>query len=437
MKKNYLPLAINRYIGTILVSTVFYLTWVYVYSEKIISPIYWKGNILFLVLYLAIFFLVNEMYDGYGIGHVRFHEIILSNYLALLITNFLIYIISSLVARMILDIWTYGIMTAGQMVILLIWGFTANKIHFMMEKPKRMLFVSDQKIIKENLKLNFAAIPQKYQIEKQIEAKTITDDFLSQCQGYDGVIIAGLEGKQQRAIIKYCFENKIVLYAYPGISAILEKSSEIIMVKDAPFFYYRNNRNRNYLLKRVADLLFSLIGLILCCPLFLVVALLIYLEDHGPVFYSQKRVTLNGKVFVLHKFRSMIVDAEENGAILSTKEDARITKIGRIIRRYRIDELPQLFNILMGDMSIVGPRPERPELIEELKKTIPEYDFRLRVKAGLTGYAQIVGRYNTNPLDKLKLDLIYINDCSLLMDITIIMKTLKTVFTESSTEGFD
>ena len=185
-------------------------------------------------------------------------------------------------------------------------------------------------------------------------------------------------------------------------------------------------------------MLFSLMALIILSPVLLITALAIKIEDKGPVIYKQERVTRNGRKFMMLKFRSMIVDAEADGKPHPAGEnDPRITKTGSFIRACRIDELPQLINILKGDMSIVGPRPERVEHVEKYSKLIPEFDFRLKMKGGLTGYAQVYGKYNTSPLDKLKLDLTYITNYSLLTDVQIIFETLKILFLKESTEGFD
>lgn len=183
------------------------------------------------------------------------------------------------------------------------------------------------------------------------------------------------------------------------------------------------------------DFILALIGLIVLSPLLLVVACLIKLYDGGPVFYKQVRLTKGHREFEIYKFRSMIVDAEKRGAQLSTVNDDRITPVGKFIRATRVDELPQLINILKGDMSIIGPRPERPEIEEEYIKELPEFSLRLEVPAGLSGYAQVFGKYNTNPSDKLKLDLLYINQRSLLMDLKLILYTIKVLFIPESTEG--
>ena len=168
----------------------------------------------------------------------------------------------------------------------------------------------------------------------------------------------------------------------------------------------------------------------------LLTAIAIKLYDGGPVFFKQARCTIGGKVFYIHKFRSMIVDAEKYGAIPATDKDPRITKVGNVIRATRIDELPQILNILKGEMSIVGPRPERVEHVEKYSKEVPEFSYRLKVKGGLPGYAQIYGKYNTSAYDKLRLDLMYIENYSLLLDIKLILMTLQIMLRKESTEGF-
>ena len=185
------------------------------------------------------------------------------------------------------------------------------------------------------------------------------------------------------------------------------------------------------------DLVIAVLGLVITSPILLIVAVCIKVCDGGPVFFFQERCTLGGKVFRICKFRSMIVDAEKDGKSRpATDDDDRITPVGKVIRKTRIDELPQLFNVLKGDMSIVGPRPERVEHVEIYTKEIPEFVYRMKVKGGLTGYAQVYGKYNTTAYDKLKMDLMYIENYSFLLDVKLILMTIKVMFMKASTEGF-
>ena len=169
----------------------------------------------------------------------------------------------------------------------------------------------------------------------------------------------------------------------------------------------------------------------------ILIALAIKLYDGGPVFYKQPRLTKDKQIFMILKFRSMKMDSEVKGAQLAKKEDDRITPVGKLIRRIHFDELPQIFNILKGDMSLVGPRPERPEIAALYSERIPEFDYRLKVKAGLTGYAQVYGKYNTTPYDKLKLDLFYIENYSFFLDLKLLLMTVKIFFQKEVSEGVD
>ena len=204
-----------------------------------------------------------------------------------------------------------------------------------------------------------------------------------------------------------------------------------------PYYLALKKKTGSLIVKRLFDIIVSLILLILLSPVFLVISIMIKTDSKGPVMFRQVRVTQYGKTFRIFKFRTMVTDAEKLGTQVTVDSDSRITKTGNRLRKCRLDEIPQLLNILKGDMSIVGPRPERQTYIDEFCEETPEFIYRLKVKAGLTGYAQIYGKYNTTPLDKLKLDLMYIESYSVLLDIRLIFLTLKIMFTKESTEGVE
>ena len=230
------------------------------------------------------------------------------------------------------------------------------------------------------------------------------------------------------------------MYITPKLSDIIMRGADEINLFDTPLLLCRN-RGLNFeqrFFKRAVDLIVSAVAIIVFSPFMLIAAICIKLYDGGPVLYKQKRSTIGGRIFEIYKFRSMVVDAEKDGkAVLASRNDDRITPIGKIIRRYRIDELPQLFNIFVGDMSLVGPRPERPEIGEEYAKVMPEFRYRLKVKAGLTGYAQVIGKYDTTAYDKLKMDLMYIESYSFFLDIKLILMTVKTMFQKDSSQGVE
>ena len=191
-----------------------------------------------------------------------------------------------------------------------------------------------------------------------------------------------------------------------------------------------NTRGSLRRLKRALDVMISLLLLIPAAPVMLITALLIRLESPGPVIYTQSRVGLFEKEFTVYKFRSMRTDAEKNGAVWARAHDDRVTRVGRVIRKVRIDELPQIWNILKGDMSFIGPRPERMTFVRQLKETIPYYGMRHMVKPGLTGWAQVCYPYGASEDDarrKLEYDLYYIKNMSILLDIHIIFKTVGVV----------
>jgi len=258
-------------------------------------------------------------------------------------------------------------------------------------------------------------------------------------KGYDCVIIYDVHSEQRNKILKICFENDIRTYTTTKVSDILVRGAERLHLFDTPLLLYRNiglNFQQRFI-KRTFDIIVSLILLILTSPFLLISAIAIKLYDGGPVFFRQERSTINGKVFRIHKFRSMIVDAEKDGLSHPAEErDPRITPVGRVLRASRLDELPQLIDILVGNMSLVGPRPERIEHTKQYSEEIPEFAYRLKMRGGLTGYAQIYGKYNTSPYDKLQLDLIYIQNYSFLLDIRLILMTIKIMFMKESTEGF-
>lgn len=229
------------------------------------------------------------------------------------------------------------------------------------------------------------------------------------------------------------------MYFTPTISDILVKASGNFNVFDTPLYLNRNlpMTFSQRFWKRFFDIVLSLVSLCILSPLFLGISIAIKINDKGPVFYRQTRCTLGGKEFQILKFRSMVVNAETDGRPHPAEDnDERITKVGRVLRATRMDELPQLINILKGDMSIVGPRPERVEHVRRYTEELPEFRYRLKVKGGLTGYAQVYGKYNTTALDKLKMDLVYITNYSLLLDVQIMFETVKVLFQKDSTEGF-
>ena len=279
----------------------------------------------------------------------------------------------------------------------------------------------------------------KYQVADSVDCTADPARIRQKIRTVDAVLINDVPSQMENQIIKECYDLGKRAYLAPKLSDIIIKASEELNVVDTPLFLNRNIGLTPFqrILKRFCDVVFSTLALIVLSPLMLIIAIAIHLDDRGPVFFRQERCTINNRRFMMLKFRSMVVDAEKDGAPHpAERHDDRITRVGRTIRAFRLDELPQLFNILKGDMSIIGPRPERVENVELYTREIPEFAFRSKVKGGLTGYAQVYGKYNTTALDKLKLDLMYIVNYSFLLDIQILFETMKILFQRERTEGF-
>ena len=254
----------------------------------------------------------------------------------------------------------------------------------------------------------------------------------------DGVVTLDVHHENKKKIFKACYERKLLIYDVPSITDMLLASSDILHMVDTPILKINKfgPSQIERLFKRLIDIIGSLILIVITSPIMLLVAIAIKIQDGGDVFYKQVRLTKDEREFKIIKFRSMVMNAEKNtGVVLAKENDDRITPVGKFIRKVRFDELPQLINILNGDMSFVGPRPERPEIYDKICKNMPEFRYRLVVKAGLTGYAQVYGKYNTSLRDKLLLDLYYIENYSIIDDIKLILLTVKILFNKEATEG--
>ena len=400
-----------------------------------------KGNILMVAMYAIEQFALVYALGGFKIGYNKGLNVVLSQIFAVIIGDLLLW------GQIVLTIGNVfhlkeigtGILWLGLMhiasCIILTTFFIA--LYGRLFPPYRMLMIHGEHSNELRKKVNSRR--DKYRICEEISINLGLKEIQRKMSNYDAVLLNDIPSTEKNRILKYCFDHSIRVYFTPKLSDIIVKGTDEVDLFDSPLFLCKNfglNFEQRFI-KRLCDILFSAVGLVITSPILLITAIAIKLGDKGPVIYSQKRCSLNGKEFMVYKFRSMVVDAEKDGIVqLAKNNDSRITKVGGFIRRVRIDELPQLINVLKGDMSLVGPRPERPDFIEKFSKEIPEFSYRLKVKGGLTGYAQVFGKYNTSPYDKLKMDLMYIVNYSILLDIQIMILTLKVIFRKESTEGF-
>ena len=423
-------------------TAIFAYIWFHYYAdEEIIGKTFWnKGNFVVIGQYALMIFLFYRIYGGFKVGYLRVFEVLYSQILSVLCVNMITYLQLSLIGR-----WKFTrhilplvYMTGIDLVIVIAWVIFMRMIYERIYPPRNMLLIYGTHNPKDLIQ-KISTREDKYNICEMVHLSWGEEKIKEKIAEYPAVILGDIPSHERNVFLKYCFEKNIRCYSIPKISDILLRNADSIHLFDTTLMLSRNRglTVEQEFVKRVMDIVFSLVGLVIASPFMLVIAFLIKVYDGGPVFYKQNRLTKDGKVFQILKFRSMKVQSEKKGARLAMKDDDRITPVGKVLRQIHFDELPQIFNILKGDMSLVGPRPERPEIAQEYLKEIPEFNYRLKVKAGLTGYAQVYGKYNTTPYDKLKLDLTYIETYSVLQDIKLLMLTFKILFQKENTEGVE
>lgn len=412
------------------------------FSEKLSIPFPFGGNFTVLGVYAILLYTFTSLYGGYQIGQLKRLDVINSQIISILFVNAITYLQISLMERtlVISKALPIVILTLVDIAIIIVWAYIADAVYKKMYPPRDIALIYDNPfdLIEVEDKLNMRK--DKFNLKVVLSSD---EDFEAVKKALDecGVVALASEKEPLREnILKYCFEKGISVYISPKLSDLMIRGASRLELFDSPIYYCSNKGLTigQRIIKRLMDMILSLVLIILFSPVMIVIAAAIKLHDKGPVLFKQKRYTKDGKVFNILKFRSMIVDAEKDGEVIPAEDnDPRITPVGKVIRKIRMDELPQLFNILKGDMSVVGPRPERVEHVDMYSEQIPEFRYRLKVKGGLTGYAQVLGKYNTSPYDKLRLDLIYIENYSLLLDLKLMLTTIKILFKPESTEGFN
>ncbi len=433
---------ISNIVITLVVTVLFSYVWEEWLNILLDRPFLTLGGTTMIVIYmiLAIFFIHG--FGGYDIGVSRISHASIGCALASLIVNFLMMVFTvmmvgykSLIPGIIV---AYVELFLADVIILFIITYVLTWLYRRIFPPYQMLQIHGEHV--NNLDHKMGLRRDKYVIAETVMDTAPFDVITAKIDKYEAVLINDVPSELKNKILKYCFDRQKRVYFTPKISDIIVKESEELNLFDSPLYLSRNIGFSlgQRIVKRTGDIILSLLGIAITSPVMLIVAIMIHSYDKGPVFYKQERYTIHKKRFKVIKFRSMIVDAEKkSGARLASENDDRITPIGHFIRATRIDEIPQFFNILKGDMSFVGPRPERPQIHEEYCEKVPEFDFRLSVKAGLTGYAQVYGKYNTTTYDKLKFDMIYVQKASIILDLQLILLTLRVVFQKESTEGVE
>ncbi len=420
---------------------LFALVWISYYNDFAYRTHRPRGIVVSILAHYILYNWLAKLYRGFAIASSRVEETVLSQFISFGIADLILYISAVLLHRDRVSVLPGAAIVVCQLVAttLIVWA------------TKRYILAHVQ-AASTLLVCGAGVQAQGARFARQIEGKLShlfkldcvaseekLDEVKARFDEFDTVMLMGVSAESRDALVHMCLSRRKTFYFVPDFIDIICQGCEVANYLDTPMlkYDYSYSRQHNQIIKRMCDIVLSALFLVVLSPLLLVCAIAIKLEDHGPIFYLQDRVTLDGKVFRIVKFRSMIVDAEAHGAKPATQDDPRITRVGRFLRRYRIDEMPQFVNVLLGQMSLVGPRPERTLHETLYEQQLPDFKYRLRVKSGLTGYAQVYGKYNTSPEDKLKMDMLYIENQSLLLDFQLILLTIKIMFKPEATEGFD
>lgn len=435
--KHDLILRIIKIMDAVLVTVPFALCWYLYYAKHIASPFYAKGDYLVVALFFVLFIIFGRVYDAFLMSMQRISEIVYAQFLAVAVSDFIMYIVIWLLSKHLPNIMPGVATLIGQVILAAVWAYNAHHAYFKIFPPQATAVIYDTRQGMEKL-IGKYGLDSKYKVVLTATADECIAN-LAMLDGVSTVFMSGIHSHDRNVILKYCVENNIGTFVIPRIGDTIMSGAYPMHMFHLPMLKVgRYHPQPEYLfIKRLLDIVISAVALVVLSPIFLVTAIAIKATDHGPVFYKQIRLTKDGKEFGILKFRSMRVDAEKDGVarLSSGDHDDRITPVGKVIRACRIDELPQLLNILRGELSIVGPRPERPEIAAQYCEEMPEFSLRLQAKAGLTGYAQIYGKYNTTPYDKLVMDLMYIAHPSIVEDLKIMFATVKILFMPESTEG--
>lgn len=424
--------------GQLVMIAAYGVMWFMYYKQKVNVSFYIKGDILVIAVYAILLMFFNSTYGGTKIGYLKAMDVFLSEVFSIVATNVISYAQLALMSAKLAHWKPMILFTLCEIVFSLVWVFLSDAIYRTVFPPRDLLLIYGERPY-DDIVRKFNTRKDRYNVADKIDIKEGYDKVEEKIsQRFDGIILWDIPTVDRNYLIKYCYSRSIRVYIMPKIPDVIIMNSDKMHLFDTPMLLTREYalRFEQRVIKRCLDIALSLFGIIVTSPIMLLTAFIIKVSDGGPVFYKQVRCTINNREFKIIKFRSMRVDAESDGkARLASKNDSRITPFGKFIRKVRIDELPQLFNILKGDMSFIGPRPERPEIIAQYMEEMPEFAFRTRVKAGLAGYAQVYGKYNTTPYDKLKLDLTYIEGYSLWLDIKLMLLTLKVLLSPEATEG--
>ena len=393
------------------------------------------------ITFVVVGLLFLSIYGKFDVGRRKSKPIIYSISLAVIFTDIVTYVQLMIMNTITPSIYALRFVSIGaliatmvvQVIIITIFAYAGNALFFRIHRPEKCFVVTSSQKDLDEIVRGIRKYKKQYKIEKIFDYKD--RDLLKKLEGADTVFLYNIPIIQRSEITNYCYRTKKNVYFNPEIEDIVEMSAEYYLLDDISMLNYNVTglTMEQRIIKRSMDIILSLLMGIITSPIWLLSAAAIKAYDGGSVFFKQDRATINGNIFQVYKFRTMKEHVENRSV---SEDDDRITPPGRILRKIRMDELPQLLNILKGDMSFVGPRPEMIENVEAYEEELPEFRYRLRVKAGLTGYAQISGKYNTTPKDKLMMDMMYIENYNVFKDIQLLFQTAIVLLKSDSTEAF-
>lgn len=437
-KTNILPIY-KRIIYLFIVGS-FTAVWLLYYNNYAFRTHLKLGAVFSVLIFWLLYYYFSHVYGAFKIATYSIPETVFSQILSFGLADLILWIECCLIYRQPVSLWPGLLCAAVQIAGVIVLVVLAKNYFIHHVKPSDVLIIygrSDSDVFRTKLEKKYSHM---FHFREAVSCREPMAKLEQKINQYPVIFLFNISADVRKKLMEYCTGHEKQVYITPRAEDLIMQGFSYRMLIDTPvmkYEYYYDDPVKLFV-KRLLDIIFSVLFLAILSPVFVGTMIAIKAEDGGPVFFRQKRCTKNEKVFDIIKFRSMKENADRPGEVNPYRtDDERVTKVGHFIRRFRIDELPQFLNILRGDMSIVGPRPERVEHVRKYDEIVPEFRYRSRVKAGLTGYGQIYGKYNTSPYDKALWDLAYIENQSVIEDIKIVFLTFKAVFVPESTEGFD
>lgn len=430
----------SKIVTTAILLFLFASVWLYFYNDYAFRSHRDTGYIGSLIVWTIFYLWICSVFKAFSVASSSIGDIVISQIICIGITDLIAFIVACFLSRGWVDIIPGLGCYACQILAVVLTIRATKSVLITMITPSNSVVIYGDDYSLDNAKFFVDRLEEKYSHMFNVHELISSDspDVNSAIDNNEKIVFVGVSFDKRKEYAKRCIDQGKMFYFIPEIEEIIFQTCTVKNLLDTPIERYDfiDNYNLYTVVKRILDFIFAIILFVVAIPFILIAAIAIKIEDGGPVFFKQLRVTKDEKTFDIIKLRSMVVDADSHGVMPTTDHDPRITKVGAFCRKTRIDELPQLINIIKGDMSFVGPRPERIEHVQKYEADLPEFKYRHMVKGGLTGYAQVYGKYNTSPEDKLKLDLMYIMNRSLYMDLRLFLLTFRTVFQKESTAGF-